>query len=159
VAPRKIEIPVEASRIGHRIAVDDLLDGVAEQQLLDRKLLLLAGQRARNLRHHEDVVGQEAARQSGFDCLVDPGLHRGIEDNALAQHHEQRHVAVAAEIFEVDHHRIQHLGQRLDRRIEFAGAHPQAMAVDGGVAAAIDHAGAVGFDLEPVAMPPHRAAA
>src|SRR6478752_9269215 len=42
IVAREGEIPVEAGGIGHRFPVDDLLDGLAEQQLLDRQLLLLA---------------------------------------------------------------------------------------------------------------------
>jgi hypothetical protein len=34
---RKFEIPIETIGIGHRVLVDDLLDGVAEQQLFDRQ--------------------------------------------------------------------------------------------------------------------------
>jgi hypothetical protein len=37
--------------------------------------------------------------------------HRVVERHAGAQHHEQRHVAVAAQVLEVDHHRVEHLGQ------------------------------------------------
>ena len=42
-------VPLQAARVGHRVAVDHLLERLAQQQLLDRQLLLLAGQRARDL--------------------------------------------------------------------------------------------------------------
>jgi hypothetical protein len=112
---REFQVPLQASRIGHRILVDDLLDGVAEQEPLDRQLLLFAGQRARDFGHGKNLVRQKAAGQAGFDRLVDLHLHRAVEGDAFAQHHEQRHVAFAAEIFEIDHHRVEHLRQRFDR--------------------------------------------
>src|SRR5262245_16503123 len=83
---REVEIPRQAGRVGHRVLVDDLLDRVAEQELLDRQLLLLARERARDLRHGENLVGQEAPRQAGFDRAVDAALHRRIERNAWPQH-------------------------------------------------------------------------
>src|SRR5581483_7717766 len=66
VVAREGEIPVEAGRIGHRFLVDDLLDRLAKQQLLDRQLLLLARQCARDLDDGEDLVRQEAARKPGL---------------------------------------------------------------------------------------------
>ncbi len=58
------------SGIGHCFLVDDLLDRVAEQQLLDRQLLLLAGERARDLGDGEDVVRQEASGQAASIALL-----------------------------------------------------------------------------------------
>jgi DNA-binding transcriptional LysR family regulator len=48
-APSLLHVPVQAARIGHRVAVHHLLDRLPEQQLLDRQFLLLAGQGARDL--------------------------------------------------------------------------------------------------------------
>jgi hypothetical protein len=42
-------------RVGHRVRVGDLVEGVAEQQLLDRQFHLLARQGARNLGHLEKI--------------------------------------------------------------------------------------------------------
>ena len=70
-----------------------------------------------------------------FGC---PGTEQS--GDTFTQHHEQGHVALSAEIFEVYDEAVEHLGQRLDGGIEFARAHAQAMPVDGGVAAAVDHA-------------------
>ena len=100
-----------------------------------------------------------AATAPASIALLILALHRSVERCALAQHHEQRHVAFAAEVFEVDDQAVEHLGQRLDRAVQLARAHAQAVPVDGRVAAAVDDAAAVRRDLEPVAVPPDRPAA
>jgi hypothetical protein len=62
---READVLIQAGRIGRRVLADDLLDGMTEQQLLDRQLLLLAGQRVRNLRHGK------TSRRPGTDDLAE----------------------------------------------------------------------------------------
>ena len=82
-----------------------------------------------------------------------------VEREPFAQHHEQRHPALAAQVFEVDDQAVQHLGQGLDGAVQLGCAHAHAVAVDRGVAAAVDDR-AGGADLgpgdqaDPVAMAP-----
>ena len=59
----ELDEPVDAGRVRHRVAVDHLRRRLALQQLLHRQLHLLAGQRARDRRHLEDVVRHVARRQ------------------------------------------------------------------------------------------------
>ena len=40
--PGEVHIPRQTARVGHRVAVDHLVDRLTEQQLLDRQFLLLA---------------------------------------------------------------------------------------------------------------------
>jgi hypothetical protein len=81
----------------------------------------------------KDVVGHKARAERGADGAVDARAQCVVQRDAGAQHHEQRHVALAAQVFQVHHHAVEHLGQGLHRAVELAGAHAQAVAVDGGV--------------------------
>src|SRR5450759_4827046 len=81
-------------------------------------------------------------------------MNRSIQAHAFTQHHKQRHVALAPQVFEINHHRVQNFGQGFYRAVELAGAHAQAVAVDGGITAAINNAAAVAPNLEPVTVAP-----
>ena len=71
-----------------------------------------------------------------------------------AQHDEQRHVALAAEVLEVDDEAIEHLGHRLDGAVQLGRAHADAVPVDRRVAAAVDDRAAARRDADPVAVAP-----
>ena len=151
--------PVQARRVGHGIAVDHLGQRLAEQQLFNRQFLLFARQGARNFQHLKNLVGHEARAEGGFDRVVQLRLDASIQHQASFEHHKQQHAAGPAQVFQVNHQRIEHLVQRLNRAVQLAGAHAQAVAVQRRVGAAINHAATVqaGVDFQPVAMAPDRA--
>ena len=70
----------------------------------------------------DDVVDEEPIvdrhRSSGLG--VGEGGVRGGRLGPLAQHDEQRHEAFASEKFQINHQRIKHLVQRLDRAVNLA---------------------------------------
>ncbi len=74
--------------------------------------------------------------------------------SAFAQDDEERHVALAAEVLEVDDEAVEHFGQRLDGAVELGRAHADAVPVDGRVAAAVDDRAAARRDAQPVAVAP-----
>ena len=143
--PREFHVPRQAARIGHRVLVDDLLQRLAQQQLLDRAVSCFLPDSVRGTSATCKISfgtkrGDSAVRMAPLIFA----LHGVVQRDAWPQHHEQRHVAVAAQVLEVDHQRVQHLRQRLHRAVQLAGPHAQAMAVDGGVAAPVDDAAAFG---------------
>ncbi|MDB5751911.1 MAG: hypothetical protein JWP65_2332 [Ramlibacter sp.] len=77
-----------AAGVGHRVAVDHLLQRLPEQQLLDRQFLLLARQGARHLGHLHDGVGHEARAERNADGVADLRLQCVVQRHAGAQHHE-----------------------------------------------------------------------
>ena len=109
----------------------------------------------------EHGIRQKARAQRGAYAVADALAQRLVQRQAGAQHDKQRHVALAAQVFQVHHHAVEHFGQGLDGAIDFTGAHAQAVAVDGGVAAAVNHAAlgerAAGADAQPVAVAPDAA--
>jgi hypothetical protein len=95
-----------------------------------------------------------ARRKRHLDALAQRGFQLRRQFVAGAHDDEQRHVGFAAEEFEVDHQAVEDLRQFLDRAIQFAGAHADAVAVDGGVRAAVDDRAAARRDAQPVAVAP-----
>ncbi len=67
----ELAVPGEAFRVGQGVRVDDLFQRLAEQQLLDRQFQLLAGQRARDGGHLEDIVRHVAGREGNLDAFAD----------------------------------------------------------------------------------------
>src|SRR6185312_15859219 len=59
-----------------------------------------------------------------------------------------------AAVLEVDHERVDDLGNVLDNRVELACAEPDPTAVQGGVGAPGDHAAATLGELDPVSLAP-----
>jgi hypothetical protein len=82
VFPGKALVPVQAAGVGHGVLVDHLGQRLAQQQLLDGQLLLLAAERARYLGHGKDIVGHKAGRQRRADGLVDALAQRRIQLHA-----------------------------------------------------------------------------
>ena len=74
-------------------------------------------------------------------------LKRSVQRHRFAQHHKQQKLAGTAQILQVHHQSVQHLGQGLHRAVELTGAHAQAVAVDRRVTAAVDDAAALGVIL------------
>ena len=95
-----------------------------------------------------------ARRRGRADGALDAPDQRRVQRHALAQHDEHRHIAFAPQKLKIDHQTVEHFGQRLDHAVDVARAHAHAVAVDGGVAAAVDDCAAARCDAKPVAMPP-----
>ena len=79
-----------------------------------------------------------------------------VEHRALSQHDEQHHpqLTVTGRRGDVHHERVEDLVHRARGTVDLAGAHAHALAVDGGVRAAVDHGAAPGRDADPVAVAP-----
>ncbi len=108
--------------------------------------------------HREDRVGHVAGRQLGAQAAHDGGAQVVVERRARRERHEQHqlpHRPVGIVALEVHDEAVGDLGQRLDHRVEVAGAEAHAAAVERGVGAARDHAGAVVGEGDPVAVAPH----
>ena len=85
---------------------------------------------------------------------LDPPFQVLVQGHALTQHHEQRHERLPPQVFQVDHQAVEHLRQFLHHAVDLAGAHANAVAVDGGVGTAVDHRPAAWRDADPVAVAP-----
>jgi hypothetical protein len=84
-------------------------DLLAQQQLLDGQLLLLAAQGARHFGHHKDVVGHKTRAQRSAHRAVDARAQGIMEHAAGAQHDKQRQVAFTAQVLQVHHQAAEHL--------------------------------------------------
>ena len=141
------------TRVGERVAARRLVRRRARQDALHRHLENLAAQGARHLGDLEDVVRDVP----GGAQLADPALDVGVEfvvERLGREDHEQGHPSfgpgrgmstTSASTIRRD---------PLDGAVDLAGPHPDALAVDGGVGAAIDDGGAARGDLDPVAVAP-----
>ena len=92
--------------------------------------------------------------QSSRIARADPPHQLVVELGALAQHHEQRHVALAAVERHVDDQRVDDLLDREHGAVDLGRAHAHAAAVDRRVRAAADDGRAALGDLDPVAVAP-----
>ena len=72
----------------------------------------------------------------------------------MGQRDVQDQPPVGAQLAGVHHQAVGDLGEGFHHAVELAGAHAHAAPVQGGVGTAVDDAGAVGQDLDPVAVPP-----
>ena len=75
--------------------------------------------------------------------------------SASTRKHSSAPSSLRAQLGGVDHQRVGDLVEALDHRVEVGGAHPDAAAVERGVAAPVDDVGAARGDAHPVAVPPH----
>ena len=119
--------------------------------------MLFAAQGARDLIDLLRVVRDEARRELRANSGVDFVFQRGVERYARAQHHKEWHEALAAQVFQIHRHAVQHFGQCLHGGVNLTRAHAQASAVDRGIASAVYDATAIRANFEPIAMPPHQA--
>ena len=67
---------------------------------------------------------------------------------------EERHPVAAVGLFDADDEGLADLGEAFDGFVDVGGAHADALAVEGGVGAAVDDDGAAGGDGDPVAVAP-----
>src|SRR6266404_8019948 len=102
-----------------------------------------------------DIVGQKARREARANGPLDSVDEFLGELAVFAKRDEQQQTAWMSQVLEVQYEGVKYLGQRLDGRVDFARAHAQAEAIDGGVTAAIDDATAVRGDLYPIAVAPY----
>src|SRR5207302_6198236 len=95
--------------------------------------------------------------QGGAYLADDGAAQRVVVAGAGGEDDEQQQLAggIGLVALEVDDEAVDHLVHALDHRVELGGADAHPAAVEGGVAAAGDDAGAVLVDGDPVAVAPH----
>ena len=79
---------------------------------------------------------------------------RVVEGGAVGEVDEERHPVAAVGLFDADDEGLADLGEAFDGLVDVGGAHPDALAVEGGVGAAVDDDGAAVGEGDPVAVPP-----
>ena len=99
-------------------------------------------------------LGTWRAEQRDLDAFLQASRQRIVEHQALAQNDEERHVALASEVLEIDDQAVDHFRHGFDRAVELGRSHADAVAIDGGVAAPVDDGAAARRDPDPVAMAP-----
>ena len=138
-AARELAEPLDALGVGHRVELEDLARrGAPSSSFLTGSSIFLP----------DSVRGIEATWKISFGTwraesaalmrVLQAPRQRVVERDAVAQDDEERHVALAAEVLEVDDEAVEHLRQGLDRAVQLGRSHADAVAVDGRVAAPVD---------------------
>src|SRR5918992_293470 len=153
--PGQLGEAIQGLGVAKRVLARGLLRRGSGEDLLDRHLELLAVEGLGYVRHSEDLVRHVPRRGVLADALLDPTLQVVVELGAFLEDYEEGHKGLAALPVDVYDQAILHLLDLLDGPVDLARPHPYAAAVYGRVGAPVDHAGAVWFDLDPVAVPPH----
>ena len=94
--------------------------------------------------------GERLLADRRFDAVAQAVVERG----AVGEVDEERHPVAAVGLFEADDQGFADLGEAFDGLVDVGGAHPYALAVEGGVGAAVDDDGAVVGEGDPVAVAP-----
>lgn len=102
----------------------------------------------------DDVVGDVPRGELFADGALDAVAEGVVEGGAGGEVDEERHPVAAVGEFQADDEGLADLGEPFDRFVDVGGAHPDALAVEGGVGAAVDDDAAAGGDGDPVAVPP-----
>src|SRR3954453_2828450 len=91
---REVHEPVERSRVGESVPAGRTRCIAPHQQLLDRHLEELAGQRPRDVGHDDDLVGHVARRAVAPDARREGGADPVAQPRAAGEDHEQVEEAV-----------------------------------------------------------------
>ena len=115
---------------------------------------ILPGEGARDLGDLADLVGDVARRAVGAHALLDLGHEVVVGDAAFAEDDEERQPAGRALARHVDGERVDDVVHRQHRAVDLARAHPDPVAVDRRVGAAVDDRRPAVGELDPVAVAP-----
>src|SRR5215212_6050270 len=146
---------VEGLGVAQGLFARGLLRWGTGEYLLDRNLQLLAVEGPGDVAYGEDLVRHVAGGGVFPDAGLDPTFEVVIELDALLQDHEERHEGVPAVCGHVDDEAIRYLIDLVHGGVDLARPHPDAAAIYGRVGAAVDHAGPILLDLDPIPVPPH----
>jgi predicted nucleic acid-binding protein len=146
---------VDQVGVVHGGRIDDLLDRSALEQAFDRDLQLLPGAGVRDGRHLDDLVGDVAGPGAGADGFTDAVAQGVVRFGTGREDHEQRHPVASVRLLRADDQGFGDLGEALDDVVDVGAAEAYAVAIEGGVGAAVHDHRAVGGEGDPVAVPPH----
>src|SRR5215218_8318500 len=153
--PGQLREAVERGGVAERLLARGLLWRGAREDLLDGHLELLAVEGLGYLGDGEDLVRYVSRRGVLLDTPLYPVLQIVVEFDTFLQDHEERHNGASPFSGDVDDEAVGHLLDLVDGGVDLARSHPYAAAVYGRVGAAVDHAGAVLFYLDPISVTPH----